>query len=143
MYWRETRQGEPKMIGRIRAALLATWAAFAALPAGHAQLLPLTDSSLWPGLSKDDVDRLTAASSRLYEGGSIGTVERWRNPDTGNAGAVRLARTFEFHNMPCRRLDYTMRYAKGAKAPGRYAVTWCKIDSGEWKVVDTKPPATP
>ena len=47
-------------------------------------------SVLWPGLSQDDVDRMQAAAARLYEGRSIGTVERWRNPDSKDAGEVKL-----------------------------------------------------
>ena len=54
----------------------------------------------WPGLPQDDLERMEAAAARLYEGRSIGTIERWRSPDTKNAGEVKLLRSFDSHGMP-------------------------------------------
>jgi hypothetical protein len=45
----------------------------------------------WPGLTQDDIERMNAAGARLYEGRSIGTVERWRSPDSKDAGEVKLS----------------------------------------------------
>jgi surface antigen len=98
--------------------------------------------SAWAGLTEDDMARLSAAAARLYEGTAIGTVERWRNPDTGNAGSVRLANSFTAKTMPCRALDYTIRFARNTNAPAHYALTWCRIESGEWKIVETGPRGT-
>jgi len=63
----------------------------------------------WPGRTQDDVDRMHAAAARLYAGRSIGTVERWRSPDSKDAGEVKLVQSFTAHAMPCRTLDYTIR----------------------------------
>ena len=41
----------------------------------------LPNAVAWPGLTQDSLDRMNAAAARLYEGRSIGTVERWRNPE--------------------------------------------------------------
>jgi surface antigen len=126
------------------AALVVATALSIVLPCSvEAQLMPLMKTYAGPGLSKDDLNRLRAASSRLYEGRSIGTVERWRNPDTGNSGSVTLARSFEFNGMPCRSLDYSIRYAKSPATPGRYSLSWCKTSTGEWKTVETGAPAPP
>jgi hypothetical protein len=78
-----------------------------------------------------------AAAARLYEGQSIGTVERWRNPDTKNAGTIELLRDFEASGMPCHRMKYTIRFGQVNKNQYRhYLVNWCKTSSGEWKIVD-------
>lgn len=99
-------------------------------------LMPLMGNVFWPGLSQDDLERMGAAAARLYEGGSIGTVERWRSPDSNNAGEVKLLRSFTSSDMPCRTLQYTVRFAKVGHKLSQYVVNWCKIPSGEWKIVE-------
>ncbi|MBS0643192.1 MAG: hypothetical protein U1E70_01135 [Acetobacteraceae bacterium] len=94
----------------------------------------------WPGLPADDVNRMTAAAARLYEGHSIGTVERWRSPDTKNAGEVKLIQSFESHGMPCRRIDYTIRFNQQRNSPDHYVLTWCKVGDEGWKIVEIPPP---
>ncbi len=97
-------------------------------------------SVLWPGLSQDDVDRMQAAAARLYEGRSIGTVERWRNPDSKDAGEVKLVRSFESHGMPCRTLDYTIRFESRRNRTDHYVLNWCRVEEGSWKVVELPRP---
>jgi surface antigen len=99
-------------------------------------LMPLMGDVMWPGLKQDDIDRMHAAGERLYEGGSIGTVERWRNPDSKNAGEVKLTRSFEAQGMPCRTLEYTVRFDVARTKPSRYVINWCKTQSGDWKIVE-------
>jgi surface antigen len=94
----------------------------------------------WPGLSQDDVDRMQAAAARLYEGRSIGTVERWRNPDSKDAGEVKLIRSFESHGMPCRTIDYTVRFESRRNSPDHYVLNWCRVEQGSWKLVELARP---
>lgn len=89
-----------------------------------------------PGLSQDDLDRMSAAAARLYEGRSIGTVERWRSPSSRNAGEVRLMRSFEANGMPCRTLEYTIRLESARASPDHYVVNWCRVPGGTWKMVE-------
>ncbi len=95
---------------------------------------------VWPGLSPDDIARMHAAGARLYEGRSIGTIERWRSPESKNAGEVRLVRSFNEHAMPCRTLSYDIRFEAARDKPSRYVVNWCKVESGERKIVELPPP---
>ena len=102
---------------------------------------PITMPNLaWPGLTQDDVDRMHAAAARLYEGRSIGNVERWRSPSSGDAGEVTLVRSFTAGGMPCRTMDYTVRSAAATTQLGRFVVTWCRIQEGVWKIVEIPPP---
>jgi hypothetical protein len=94
----------------------------------------------WPGLTPDDVDRMSAAAARLYEGRSIGTVERWRNPDTKDAGEVKLVRMFEANGMPCRTVDYLIRFETTRNIPRHFVSTWCKIPDDDWKIVELPRP---
>ena len=90
----------------------------------------------WPGLPQDDLDRMEAAAARLYEDRSVGTIERWRSPDTRNAGEVKLMRSFDSHGMPCRTLDYTIRFEEQKDRPSHYVLNWCKLPEGTWKIVE-------
>jgi surface antigen len=119
-----------------RAAALLPF--LAPVPAA-AQMTFSTDLA-WPGLTRDDVNRMHAAAARLYEGSSIGTVERWRNPDTRTAGEIKLVRSFEAHDLSCRRLEYTVRFEVVKDAPREYVLNWCKLPDGEWKIVELVPP---
>ncbi len=122
-----------------RMALLALTALLAPLGAARADISSLPIPA-WPGLPKDDLDRMTAAAARLYEGRSIGTVERWRSPDTKNAGEVKLLQSFEAHGMPCRIIDYTIRFNEQRNRPDHYRLTWCKVPDDGWKIVEIPPP---
>jgi hypothetical protein len=105
-----------------------------------AQITPFSPGGAGSGLrlSKDDIERMHNAASRLYEGRSIGTVERWRNPQTGNAGSVKLIRDLTIKGMPCRRMIYTIRQADDPTRPSNFTVTWCKV-SDEWKLYEPAP----
>ena len=101
------------------------------------QMPPMWQGTTLPGVSRDDTDRMHAAATRLYEGQSIGTVERWRNPDTGNSGTIELLREFETSGMPCRSMKYLIRFGEVKKNQFRhYLVNWCKTSSGEWKILE-------
>jgi surface antigen len=103
-------------------------------------LLPQMGDVLWPGLTQDDIDRMHAAGARLYEDRSIGNVERWRSPDTKDAGEVKLTRSFTARGMPCRSLEYTVRFDNVRDNPSHYVLNWCKTESGEWKIVELPHP---
>ncbi len=81
-----------------------------------------------------------AAAARLYEGRSIGTIERWRNPDSKNAGEIKLARNFTAHGMPCRTLEYTTRFSVDQTRLSHTTINWCMVQQGEWKIVELIPP---
>jgi surface antigen len=90
----------------------------------------------WPGLSQDDISHMHAAAARLYEGKSVGTMERWRSPNSKDTGEVRLIRSFEAHGMPCRTIDYTIRYEVTADNPDHYVLNWCRVSEDTWKIVE-------
>jgi hypothetical protein len=96
-------------------------------------------SLAWPGLTQDDVERMHAAAARLYEGRSIGTVERWRSPESKDAGEVKLVRSFASHGMPCRTIDYTVRFEAKRNGPDHYVIDWCLVAEGSWKIVELPP----
>jgi surface antigen len=120
----------------VSAALLLT----STVDVSLAQLPVVTGDVAWPGLTQDDLDRMHAAGARLYEGRSIGTVERWRSPDSKDAGEVKLIRSFDARGMPCRTLDYTIRFETERNSPNRYVINWCKVQGDGWKIVELPKP---
>jgi len=114
---------------------LATCAILAAPAIASAQSFPQLSKPAWSDLTSDDLSRMNAAAARLYEGRSIGTMERWRNPDTNNAGSVQLVGKFETKGLPCWRMDYTIRMEQTKDHPSHYVVNWCKTATGEWKML--------
>ncbi|HUC19502.1 MAG TPA: hypothetical protein VMA37_17625 [Acetobacteraceae bacterium] len=123
---------------RLFTALLASLIAGASATAA-AQPVPVP-SLAWPGLTESDIARMHAAAARLYEGQSIGTVERWRNPVTDNAGEVMLIRSFDTHGMPCRTIDYTVKFATAENRLDHYTVNWCRVSDGSWKIIELPEP---
>ncbi len=128
-----TRRRPGIVLGLLLAAAASGRAAAQPLPVGIPSLA-------WPGLTQGDIDRAHAAAARLYEGRSIGTVERWRNPDTGDAGEVTLVQSFETHGMPCRTINYTVAFATVRNTLDHYTVNWCQVPGGAWKIVELPEP---
>ncbi len=112
-----------------------------ALASGEAAAQPVPIPSLaWPGLTQGDIDRAHAAAARLYEGRSIGTVERWRNPHSNDAGEVTLLRSFDTNGMPCRTIAYAIQFATAKGRLDHYLVNWCRVPDGTWKIVELDEP---
>lgn len=121
----------------VGAVALACGSGAGAALAQHAIFVPQLD---WPGLSQDDAARMHAAAARLYEGRSIGTVERWRSPASNDAGEVKLLESFDVRGMPCRTIDYTIRFDTNRDSPDHYVINWCRVQGGVWKIVEVVPP---
>ncbi|HEX3347385.1 MAG TPA: hypothetical protein VHS58_04705 [Acetobacteraceae bacterium] len=119
-------------------ALLIT--AFSAAVAQVATYVPALD---FPTLSQAAIDSMHAAAAKLYlhETQPIGTVETWTSPD-GTSGAVKLLRSFDSFNMPCRMIDYTIDHRNPVDGPNpsHYILTWCRVSGDVWKIVQVPPP---
>ena len=116
-------------------AWLAALPGLLPLPAAAQVLLPPVQSRSWVGLTPQDIDLVHQAETRFFQDQAIGTVERWRNPQSGNAGEVTLARTYESKGAPCHSLSYTLRFAKPSSMPDKYTLDWCQQPDGAWKIV--------
>ena len=117
------------------AALVALSASISRMALAQPVPVPVPTLSL-PGVPPDDAERMHAAAARLYEGRSISTIERWRSPDTQDAGEVQLIRNFSAKGMPCRTIRYTIRHADDPKRLHQYVVNWCHVSGDTWKIVE-------
>ena len=114
------------------AAALALGAA--SIGPGLAQTNPFGDQL--SDLSPEDLEKLGRAALALYEDPDtpIGTVDRWENTVSGNAGAVKLLGKFEFQGMPCRTLQHRIDLATKPD-PQFYVINRCKTADGAWKIL--------
>jgi hypothetical protein len=119
----------------LAAGLVVAFASAARIAAAQPLPLPVPTVAL-PGFSPDDVARMHAAAARLYEGRSIGTIERWRNPDTKDAGEVQLISSFSAGGMPCHSIRYTIRYEGNQNRLDHYVINWCRVPGGDWTIIE-------
>lgn len=99
-----------------------------------AQLNPFTRAGF--ELSDEDLGLLREAAQKLYidEAATVGSVETWSNPTSGNTGSVQLIGTFDHQGMPCRRLQHDIKI-KDVADPFRYIFDRCKTPDGAWKIL--------
>lgn len=107
----------------------------AALAPAKAQISPLGPGNF--NLSEADLDLLRAALSRIdgQHDAKVGATENWKNPVTGNSGAVTLVSTFEEAGKPCHRLVHTIK-VRGRRDPNQFLVNRCKAEDGSWRTVN-------
>ena len=104
-----------------------------AVPA-HAQINPFRSYS-GPTLTKEDLSVGSAAFRMLLEKdpASIGEVETWIDPKTGNQGKFTLRRIFERTGMPCRDVASEVIY-KQTQTKRAFTLTACRVAGGDWKL---------
>ena len=89
------------------------------------------------GASLDRLDRelLSRATYNALESQPIGESSQWRNPDTGNSGAVIPTRTYQADNgQYCREFQQTVTIGNEVKdAYGRA----CRQPDGSWKIISS------
>jgi len=129
---RHARQG-------FRPLLLAACVALPAFVASpvSAQFIPtpMGPNIVPETLTHDDVTALSAASAKLYtaETVTVGSVEYWANPKTGNSGVVTIARVFERNGMPCREIVHRIKLVREGEQT--YHFNRCRVATGEWKLI--------
>jgi surface antigen len=102
--------------------------------AATAQSLPL----IYGGsgrITGGDMELIRRAAEPLFSAETAGAQTRWANAESGNSGAIRLRRIYELKGLSCRQLLYTTKYRAETK-PSATTLDWCRLPSGEWKLVD-------
>ena len=80
-----------------------------------------------------DRDQASAAATRALESTPSGQSVAWRNPDSGNTGAVTPVRTYQTASgQYCR--EYTQTVTIGGEKHQSYG-TACREPDGRWRIV--------
>lgn len=121
-----------------RSLLLAACLALpvlAPLPAPAQAILSPMGTGMPDTLTREDITAATQASAKLYtpETVTVGAVERWSNPKSGNSGIVTLVRVFERSGMPCREIVHQLKLVREGEQT--YHFNRCRVPTGEWKLL--------
>ena len=89
----------------------------------QAQLLlgPVWESNIT--LTQGDLDLIHRTVDTEVHGKPVGTAASWSNPETGNAGSIKLLRKFRKGNLHCEQVAYTLTTTKKAVEPEHYVST--------------------
>src|SRR6202040_681591 len=77
---------------------------------GAAALGPAWESNIT--LTQDDLDLIHRTVDTQIHGKPVGTTASWSNPNTGNAGTIKLVRRFRKGNLQCEQVAYTLTTTK-------------------------------
>jgi len=84
-------------------------------------------------LKQDDIDLIHQTVDQKIHGKPIGTTASWGNPNTGNAGTIKLVKKFRKKNLHCERVAYTLTTTTKAVEPEHYEFDSCLTQDG-WRV---------
>ncbi len=105
-----------------------------ASPSVQAQLLgPTWESNIT--LKQDDIDLIHQTVNNQVHGKAVGTTASWSNPNTGNAGTIKLLKKFAVRNMRCEEVGYTLTTTTRAVSPEHYQFNSCLQPDGTWKII--------
>src|SRR5215813_762316 len=129
----DTEAKDQRNVKTTRVVLVMLTLALVCAQTALAQVNPFGDSL---DLKESDIAMLQAAASALFqnEKAQIGQTESWKNPKTGNSGAVSLVELFEHAGMPCKRLQHSIKQ-KGHADLITYQFARCRTGDGSWKLL--------
>ncbi len=118
---------------RLMTKAVALVLAFLIAGPAQAQMLgPSWESNI--SLKQGDLDMIHRIVAEQIHGKAVGATASWSNPDTGNAGSVRLVKKYQSQNRQCEQLEYTLRSTKRPVRPEHYMFNSCLQPDGSWKI---------
>jgi hypothetical protein len=84
-------------------------------------------------LTQADLDLIHRTVDTEVHGKPVGTTASWSNPETGNAGTIKLLRKFRKGNLYCEEVGYTLTNIRKSVEPEHYVFDSCLTPEG-WKI---------
>ena len=102
--------------------------------AAHAQINPFVRYR-GPTLSRADLQAGKEAALRLldHDPATVGTVETWKSPSSGDSGSFTIERVYRRQGRDCRDVRARVRYRAGTERS--FLLRTCHVD-GQWKLAD-------
>ena len=119
------------MSGRVRPIVLVLIGLLSASAQAQLLLGPAWESNI--RLTQGDLDLIHRTVDSQIHGKPVGTTASWSNPDTGNAGTIKLLRKFRKGNLQCEQVAYTLTTTKMAVEPEHYVFNSCLTLEG-WRI---------
>src|SRR6267142_4038278 len=88
-------------------------------------------------LKQDDIDLIHQTVDQKIHGKPVGTTASWSNPNTGNAGTIKLVKKIRKKNLYCERVAYTLTTTTKAVEPEHYVFDSCLTRDG-WKIAQQR-----
>ncbi len=84
-------------------------------------------------MTADDIEFMKATAREGMQDQPVDTVITWRNPVSGNSGAVKLISRFRLEDRECMKNKHYFLFKSGEKTV--IEATVCRIEDGEWVFV--------
>ena len=81
-------------------------------------------------LTTEDIELMKETARSKMETEPVETVIKWKNPDSGNTGAVKLLRRFQLSDRECMTNRHYILFNSGEKRV--YEFTVCREEGGDW-----------
>lgn len=105
---------------------------FASVPAA-ANATPCCNGwdALFPPLSESDFDKFSEAARNNLDRDSVGVLNSWENPQSGNSGTVQFILRYRSEGNECRKIWHVLMLS--AEAEQVWEVNACKTHDG-WQL---------
>jgi surface antigen len=114
---------------------ITRWLAIVLIGLGFGSFDATAAGSRWwdqlPKMDKTDIRMAKQAARVQLQGKAPGTIARWRNPKTGNSGAVKLLKSFQWQGRACRHVVH--KFEMKNQEDQIWEVQLCQVKSGDWK----------
>ena len=84
-------------------------------------------------MTTEDIEFMKETARQGMQDQPIDTVITWKNPESGNSGAVKLISRFQLEDRECMKNKHYILFQSGEKAV--LEATVCRIEDGEWVFV--------
>lgn len=131
---------EKIVVGGLKLALLPMMVGSLAIASANmakAQMISPFGRYTGPTLGKEDYKLARQSVEELLNENTptVGGYETWSNSASGNHGKFTILEIFTSKRMPCRKVDAYISYRRAGSAPRSFTLDFCKLPSGEWKIV--------
>ncbi|HEY6512280.1 MAG TPA: RT0821/Lpp0805 family surface protein [Burkholderiaceae bacterium] len=116
---------------RARAAMWAAGLAVAAVPAVAQNWIGLLKNTPAENFSEEDLKLFLDASRKALTEAKAGETVQWHNPLSGSRGELKVVKTFNWQEFPCRQLRVT---SETTDRKGSSVLNLCDVQ-GKWKLL--------
>lgn len=110
--------------------MIPLFAAFIASFTGAVNATPCCNGwdALFPPLGESDFDKFNEAARRNLDHDSVGVLNSWENPQSGNSGTVQFILRYRSEGNECRKIWHVLMLS--AEAEQVWEVNACKNKDG-------------
>jgi surface antigen len=101
------------------------------MPASAQNWIGLLKNTPAERFNDEDIKLFLEASRKALADTPAGDTVKWQNPVSGNRGELKVVKTFDWQDHPCRQIRIT---SEAGDRKGSNVLNLCQIE-GKWKVL--------